>query len=123
MRICRWYVSWPESAQSTLGILLAHPFSDGHTRTQGRHRMYDDTNGKAIMAEKVEAWIEQLVVQPATWADPHPDPHLARQKKANKHPLPLDVLFIMCQVEACVIGKHLRSGSSQPGHVSHDFGA
>jgi hypothetical protein len=56
----------------------------------GRHPLWDDTNGKAVMADILEDWVEQLVTKG------HP---------ARKFPVPKDVDFVFCQHEACVIGK------------------
>jgi len=56
----------------------------------GRTVMYDDTRGKAVMADVIHAWTEQLLTEGASDAT---------------FPLPAGVSFIMCQREACAIGK------------------
>jgi len=58
----------------------------------GRWKGYDDTHGRAVMADIIHSWNEQLLIagaSDATW------------------PLPDGVNFILCQREACAIGKAL----------------
>lgn len=62
-------------------------------------RFGDDTNGKFIMADVIQDWIDQLMVpRKRSMYD-----HVLGRKK---HRLPSDVKWITCQLEACVIAKY-----------------
>lgn len=52
-------------------------------------RQFDHTGGKAVMADIIHNWTEQLLIP----------------TRNSSFPLPPDVSFILCQREACVIAK------------------
>jgi hypothetical protein len=63
----------------------------------GRNAGWPQTTPKdreAVMSDIIQAWIEQLTIDPPSW-----------KASARRHPLPADVAFIACQREACVIAK------------------
>lgn len=68
----------------------------------GRRRPWEDTRGKRVVSDVIQAWIEQLLIVGDDWS-----PH------AKKHPLPQRVKFITCQAEACVIAKCLEGDTTQ----------
>ena len=74
-----------------------------------RSSRYEDTNGQEIFIDKIKDWTEQLLVE-------------QNNRKIIKFPIPTDISFIFCQLEACVIGKHASSeGKGIPSQVGHDF--
>lgn len=86
---------------------------------------YEDTNGKRVVSEVMQAWIEQklIVYPPLKFYHGGPvrgndggfeeDMNAWEATESNKrsimirelHPMPIDVAFVFCQAEACVIGK------------------
>jgi len=95
----------------------------------GRMADYEDTEGENIMADKIKDWIEQLL----TYRGPDLSVVVGakKKKKAMKrsklvlegvtHPIPADVAFVFCQLEACVIGKRNAHTKGAPGNPGHDF--
>ena len=80
----------------------------------GRLSAWEDTNGTAVISDIIQAWIEQLLV--ATHFHKKYDAEHAVNWDANVanrnaqsarqlHPLPKNVAFIVCQAEACAIGR------------------
>lgn len=67
----------------------------------GRHEDYDDTGGNMVMSDVIQAWIEQLIIAQSR------DKAIAKDANTTslRWPLPDAVDFVMCQAEACVIGK------------------
>jgi len=67
----------------------------------GRHEGWDDTGGKMVMSDIIQAWTEQLLIAK------NPDPEIAKtgNPASLQWPLPDAVDFILCQREACVVGK------------------
>jgi len=61
----------------------------------GRSEQYEDTSGKSIMADIIHDWTEQLLTGTLPTLSPLHVPA----------PLPSDVQFIVCQHEACAVGK------------------
>ena len=99
----------------------------------GRHRAWDNSEGRHVVSDVIQAWTEQLLVTSSPFAGLEDrnrrddglsgdtrhwkhvgsgqfvhdaDAHAAAVRKA--HPLPDGVAFIFCQAEACVIGKDAR---------------
>lgn len=72
-----------------------------------RNQEYEDTNGQAIMADKIKAWIEALLTPGSN--------------ESSEFPIPNHVAFVFCQLEACVIGKRHSRKQGTPEHVVHDF--
>lgn len=67
----------------------------------GRDKGWDETDGKMVMSDIVQAWTEQLLIAKSSSS-------LAAaevKQEALKWPLPEAVDFIFCQAEACAIGK------------------
>merc|ERR1719223_912846 len=58
----------------------------------GRSQEYDDTHGTAVMADLVHDWTEQLLIRPG-------------ERSQQRWPLPQGLEFILCQKEACALGK------------------
>ena len=76
-----------------------------------RRSAYEDTKGQEIFVDKIKDWTEQLLVE-----------RNGRSANKIKFPIPTDISFIFCQLEACVIGKHASSeGKGIPSQVGHDF--
>lgn len=66
----------------------------------GRRPHYDDTHGAAVISDIVQSWVDQLLVR-----DKIHRPE--RFPKPQHFPMPADVAWILCQSEACVIGKKM----------------
>jgi len=68
----------------------------------GRSSHYDTTGGSMVMSDIVQDWVEQLLIRENAQALGH---SLHPKDSALKWPLPVGVEFVMCQKQACVIGK------------------
>lgn len=78
---------------------------------ESRSGRYDDTHGEEVFVDKVKDWMEQILTRSST-----------RPAYKVKFPIPEDISFIFCQLEACVIGKHNSEKEwGVPGHVGHDI--
>jgi hypothetical protein len=84
---------------------------------------YDDTNGHEVFVDKIKDWTEQLLSwNPGLESEAPYRMNQSTHKVNVKFPIPEDVSFIFCQLEACVIGKHnSEKGRGVPDHVGHDF--
>ena len=84
---------------------------------------YDDTNGHEVFVDKIKDWTEQLLSwNPGLESEAPWSMNQSTHKVNVKFPIPEDVSFIFCQLEACVIGKHASSeGKGIPSRVGHDF--
>jgi hypothetical protein len=71
----------------------------------GRHNGWDDTGGKMVMSDILQAWTEQLLIGQSSSADAAK----TLDTSSLKWPLPDSVEFILCQREACVVGKSSES--------------
>jgi len=60
----------------------------------GRAKHYDDTGGAAVMSDIVQSWVEQLLITGA-------------KNLPQRFPVPADVAYVLCQSDACVIGKKM----------------
>lgn len=79
----------------------------------GRWKIYDETKGRAVMADVLKDWIEQLLIMPNV----HQNASTQTIRRSWRHPIPPDVAFVACQLEACVVAKHSSHvGVSRPGH-------
>jgi len=63
---------------------------------------YDDTNGTMVMSDVLQAWTEQLLI-PTDLKTGVQRPRDATN--IEKWPLPDGVAFVLCQRQACVVGK------------------
>lgn len=72
----------------------------------GRKDRWDDTKGEAVMADVLQAWMEQKMIF-SSWRDGSASNYANRQaqQRVAKWPVPKNVAFIFCQNAACVIGK------------------
>lgn len=86
---------------------------------------YEDTKGKRIVSEVMQAWVEQMLIRypplkfyhggPVRSADGNFETDLGawEDTESNQrsivlrdlHPMPEDVAFVICQAESCAIGK------------------
>ena len=66
--------------------------------------IFEDTGGTGVMVDKITAWMHQLLTP-----DGGPDKH--------RFPLPPDVGFVFCQLQACVVGKQKTRGLGSPGNI------
>ena len=79
----------------------------------GRHPRFEDTGGRDVMADRIASWIDQLLLPPSWsyWANAST---AAAPSKKSRFPLPRDIQFVLCQPEACVIGKKPPNFRSRP---------
>ena len=79
----------------------------------GRHPRFEDTGGRDVMADRIASWIDQLLLPPrwSIWANAST---AAAPSEKSRFPLPRDIQFVLCQPEACVIGKKPPNFRSRP---------
>ena len=69
----------------------------------GRMSSYEDTHGKAVVADIVRGWMQQLMTG-------HKDSEHGLGQYSDEYEgvrrLPTGAAFIACQSRACAIGKH-----------------
>ena len=84
----------------------------------GRHNRYDDTAGRAVVSDVLQAWMEQLLIPPnygqrAGCSGPRDrncvnakaPAHVRAAEMRARFPLPDNAAFVFCQRSACVVAK------------------
>lgn len=89
----------------------------------GRTKDWDDTIGKAVMADIINSWTEQLMVATRGWNNQVKKTTTtdATKEMRKRFPLPRGVKFITCSFGICVIAKQ-SAGVHTVGHWKPGMG-
>lgn len=70
----------------------------------GRVPAWDDTNGKAVISDVIQAWAEQLSTNVPARAGTI-ESYVRSKNMRKRFPLPEGAAFVFCQEAACIVGK------------------